>query len=1027
MIKLLRKRTFRSPGRIIICALFASFVQIIGLNAQGTRTVSGKVSDQDYKGAIPGVNVIIKGSTSGTTTDANGEFTIDVSPQDVLVFSFVGYQTLEVSVDNQTTFNIELIADITTLSEIVVVGYGEQKKVNLTGAVATVNDKDLVQRQTFQVSEALQGQVAGVTVTRNNSAPGATSTVRIRGVTTFNTNDPLVIIDGVPQGALNDVNPNDIESISVLKDAAAASIYGSRAAAGVILITTKRGKEGKTNISYNYEFGSNSPTALPEFTEAKRYQEMFNERESNDGNANRFDPATVADWDNLHASNPDLYPNTNWQDEMLSANSTRQRHSINLSGGTKSVKTNVMFNYDTEDGLYVNREYNRYTARINNDISFTDKLSATVDLNFKHVKTLLPAFDDVVAHARRYPGIYDTQYEDGRWALGKDGINPMAMLYDGGTRTAKYNKLAGRIVLDFKPIKGLSIKGVVSPALDFNKVKEFNKIVEYTDLDDPSQVLYKSRALDGLEERREEEVFITKQLLINYGHHFGNHEINALVGYEDISDTFESLSAGRDGFDINTIPYLNLGSREFIDNEGFSYEYGLNSYFGRVQYNYNEKYLFEFNLRADASSRFAPNHRTGYFPSVSAGWIISDESFMSEISWLTLLKLRASYGTVGNERVSGENSDAFKWWPFQALINFRNTLFYQNGAVVSLLSGSQTDYAVSDIEWERTKTTDVGIDASLLDSKLSFSFDYYQKRTDNILMTLDIPNYLGYVDPVTNVGEIEVKGWDFQVTWKSRVGDFNYSVSANLSDSKSTVIDVNGRQDLIDGATINREGFEFNEYYGYQSLGLFQTQDDVDNSAVTTAGVIKPGDIKYKDQNDDDIINEQDRVPLGGTLPRYIFGGNINVVYKGFDLGIFFQGVGKQTDRLNSFQVKPFDEDFGNAPAFIDGKYWSVDNTEMQNLRAKYPRLTKRAAGNNYAVSDFWLINGSYMRIKNIVLGYTIPNTVVRKAKINGVRVYISLKDYFAINRYPTGWDPEVDATSYPIMKSFTAGINVKF
>lgn len=1013
---------------LIVCF----FVQIMAVKsfAQQRISVSGKVVEQGVP--IPGVNILIKGEATGTTTDANGHYTLETRPDDVLMFSFIGYTTQEVVVGNRTTIDIEMIPDVVSLSEVVVVGYGEQKKVNLTGAVGVLEGKDLLQRQTLQVSDALQGQVAGVTVTRNNSAPGASSTVRVRGITTFNTNDPLVIIDGVPQGGLNDVNPNDIESISVLKDAAAASIYGSRAAAGVILITTKRGKEGKTSISYNYEYGSNSPTELPEFTNAKRYQEMFNEREANDGAGPRFEEAKVADWDALNASEPDLYPNTNWQDAMFSQSSSRQRHSINVTTGTKNIRTNAIFNYDTEDAIYVNRNFDRYTARVNNDVILSNKLSASIDFSYKYaVNNLPPLGDNVVPLARRYPGIYDNKYEDGRWAVGKDGINPMAMLYDGGFRKEQYNKVAGRFLLEFKPIEGLSIKGVISPSMDFNKSKQFDKVVQYTALTDPGQVSYKSRPLDKLSENREEQVFMTKQLLINYGKQFGKHDLNLLLGYEDISDKYEGLSASREGFDVNTIPYLNLGTRTYIDNSGFSYEYGLNSYFGRLQYNFNSKYLLEFNLRADASSRFSPENRVGYFPSLSAAWVMSDENFLDEVSWISLLKLRASYGTVGNERVSGNNYDAFKWWPFQALINFRNTLFYQNGVPVSVLSGSQTDYAVSDIKWETTKTIDIGLDGGLLDNRLTFSFDYYEKDTDDILMTLDIPNYLGYVDPITNVGSIHVKGWDFQATWRNQIGkDWTYSITGNISDSQSEVIDINGRKDMISGypvQTINKEGYEFNEYFGYQSLGLFQTQEDVDNSPVTTVGVIKPGDVKYKDQNGDGKINEQDKIPLGGSLPRYVYGGSVNVGYKNFDFAVVFQGVGKQTNVLNTFQVKPFDEDFGNAPQFIDGKYWSTSRSEAENADAQYPRLSRKSESNNYTVSDYWFISGAYMRIKNIMLGYTLPNAIVNRARIQNVRVYVSLRDWFTTNKYPKGWDPEVDASTYPIMKSATAGISVKF
>ncbi|MPR33057.1 SusC/RagA family TonB-linked outer membrane protein [Cytophagaceae bacterium SJW1-29] len=1005
------------------------------------RLITGTITDEKGQG-LPGVSIVLKGTQRGTTTNTDGRFQLTLpdrtdSPE-ILVFSFVGYKTQEINIGSQSNINLSLQPDDTTLDEIVVVGYGTERKVDLTGSVVSVKADQIASRQSIQLSDALQGAIPGVTVTRNNSAPGATSTIRVRGITTFNTNDPLVIIDGVPSGGINDINPNDVESISVLKDASAASIYGSRAAAGVILVTTKRGIEGKKTLSYTYEFGSSSPTALPEFTDAKRYMELFNEREANDGLGTRFNPQTVANYEQLHAENPDLYPNTNWQDVLLTQTPQRHRHNLTFSIGNKFLRTNASLNYDTEDALYVKRDFSRYTARVNNDFLFSDKLTAFLDLSFKNSVYNYPGADNTIAFSRRYPGIYDDRYEDGRWATGKDGENAAAILVDGGTRRENYNKLTGRIGLEFKPFTGFSIKGIFSPTLDFDKSKEFNKVVELSDRTDPNRILFKTRAQDKLSENRGERVLLNKQLLLTYDKTLGDHTISILAGYEDVSEKYENLAASRTGFAINSFPYLNLGSQDLVTNAGWSYAYGLNSYFGRLKYDYQNKYLVQGNIRADGSSRFAPENRWGYFPSVSVGWVVSNENFFKEVRLVNLLKIRASYGTLGNERVSGDNSDAFKWWPYQALINFRNSLFYQNGQPVSLLSDSQTDYAVTDITWETTKTSNVGVDLGLFNNRLSTTFEYYVKNTDDILMPLDIPDYLGFVDPVTNVGAIRVKGWDFQISYRDRIGKLNYSASFNLSDSKSTVIDINGRNNLTqaNGTQISREGNEFSEWYGYESPGLFLTQEDLDNSPKFTT--TKLGDVKYVDQltvdtdgdgvpdKGDGIINEFDKIPLGGSLPRYIFGGNISLNYGNFDFTTVFQGVGKQTDRLNDFQVAPFSEDYGNVPAFIDGRSWSTNNTDEQNRAAIYPRLSRTSSGNNYAVSNFWFINAAYFRIKNIALGYNVPENVASKMKLGGLRIYVSLRDYFAIHNYPKGWDPEGNAASYPVLKSFTAGISIK-
>lgn len=1004
------------------------------------RRITGKITDEKGTG-LPGVSIVVKGTQRGTTTDTEGRFQLDLPNEtgnEVLVFSFVGYRTEEVIIGTRSTIDLALQPDENALDELVVVGYGVQKRADLTGSVVTVSEKQIASRQSIQLSDALQGAMPGVTVTRNNSAPGATSSIRVRGITTFNTNDPLVIIDGVPSGGINDINPNDVESISVLKDAAAASIYGSRAAAGVILVTTKRGVEGKKSLSYTYEYGSSTPTALPEFTDARRYMELFNEREANDGLGTRFDPKIVADYERLHRENPDQYPSTNWSDVLLNQNSQRQRHNLTFSMGNKFLRTNASLNYDTEDAIYVNRDFNRYTARVNNDFLFSDKLTAFLDLSYQNSVYNYPAYDDVVGQSRRFPGIYDDRYEDGRWALGKDGENPAASLIDGGTRRESYNKLTARIGMEFKPFAGFSIRGLFSPTLDFDKSKEFEKVVELSDLNDPGRILFVTRAQDRLSENRGERVLLNKQLLLTYDKAFGNHSIGLLAGYEDVSEKYENLAASRTGFAINDFPYLDLGSQDLVTNSGWSYAYGLNSYFGRLKYDYKNKYLMQANVRADGSSRFAPERRWGYFPSVSVGWVLSNESFFADVRNVNLLKLRASYGTLGNERVSGDNDNAFKWWPYQSLINFSNSLFYKNGQPISLLSGSQTDYAVNDITWETTRTANVGVDLGLFNNRLNTTFEYYVKNTSDILMLLDIPDYLGYNDPVTNVGAIRVKGWDFQVTYRDRIGKLNYSASFNLSDSKSKVIDINGRNNLTssNGTLISREGFQFNEWYGYQSPGLFLTQEDLDNNPKLNTNKI--GDVRYVDQltvdsdgdgifdAGDGIINEFDKVPLGESLPRYIFGGNISLNYGNFDFTTVFQGVGKQADRLNDFQVAPFSQDFGNVPTFIDGRSWSVNNTDAQNRAAIYPRLSRTSSGSNYGVSDFWLINAAYFRIKNIALGYNVPESIAGKAKLSGLRLYVSLRDYFSIHRYPKGWDPEGDAGSYPVMKSFTAGISIK-
>lgn len=1008
-------------------------------------TVQGTVKD-DAGQSLPGVNVLEKGTTNGTVTDPGGRFSLGVEgPNSVLVFSFIGYQTQEVPVGTQSEFDITLASDVKALDEVVIVGYGTEQKKDLTGAVSSVKAEDIERRQSLQVSDALQGMMPGVTVTRNNSAPGATSSIRVRGITTFNVNDPLVIVDGVPGLSINDINPSDIESISVLKDAASAAIYGSRASTGVILITTKRAEEGISSVQYNYEFGSTEPTFLPEYVSAKRYQEMYNERVMNDGQAAVFDPDQVANWESLHASDPDLYPDTDWQKAMLNQSSNRQRHDLSFSVGTKAVKSQASLGYAYEDGLYVHNNWERYTARVNNDFRISEVLSGVFDIAFKNTNTTDPASGSPVALARRYPGVYDNIIDRGEfagnWALGKNGINPMAALYENGVDKNKYHQLTGRIGLVFEPLEGLSFRATVSPVYDFNKGQRFQK---RSSLYDPVTGVSPFVTANNIEltESRMEVLNLTKQLLADYSKLVGDHNFSILAGYEDLTINGQFIRNTIRDFVIDRFPTLSLGDQSTLtigdpQSGAYTWPYALQSYFGRVKYSFRDRYLIQINYRADGTSRFSEDNRWGYFPSVSAGWNIAEEAFMPRTNVLTQLKLRASAGSLGNQSISGSDYQSFKWFPYQSLIEFRNAYFYQGNQVVPVTSGSQTNFAVENIVWETTKTFGIGLDMAFLNDRLIFTGDYFTKRTNDILMDFQIPAYLGFELPKNNVGEIKVNGWEFQLGWRDNLGQLTYSASVNLSDSRSEVVDINDRKDFISGNTISIEGREFFEWYGYETDGLFQTQEDVDNSPKR-GNIGAPGDIKFVDQltvdtngdgvadAGDGVINEADRVPLGGSLPRYVFGGNVSAAFKGFDFSLVFQGVGKQNDFLTDLQVRPFSEDFGNVQAHVDGRYWSPSNTAEANRAAEYPRLSRSSENNNYIFSDYWRVNGSYFRVKNIILGYTVPAAFTSKVKLKGARVYVSLRDFFSIHGYPTGWDPEVDATSYPVTKSILAGIHVK-
>lgn len=1003
------------------------------LSAQN-GVVSGVVTDENGEPLI-GAGVLIKGTSIGEVTDVNGQFKLKVAPDAILEVSFLGFETQYVQVASRSKIEISLKSD-NVLEETVVIGYGTVKKKDLTGAVAAINGENLAAKKTTTLSTALQGTMSGVLVQRNGNAPGsAASSIRVRGITTIDNSNPLIIVDGVQCSDIDYVNSNDVQSVSVLKDAAAASIYGAKAAAGVILITTKRGEAANISLSYGGEVGWEIPTTQPEMVGVTRFLEMSNELLYNDNNAAGFFQLYTADqvknWVEYNKTDPNNYPITNWRELILKDNALRHSHNVSVSGGNKSVRTKASITYDDVDGLYGNRQFQRWMLRTNNDFTIIkDMLSASLDINIRRGKNTRPIYDPFDT-MRKMPAVYAATWADGRYAEGKSGSNPYALVNEGGTYRAWSTQLGGKASLDLTPVKGLKLSAVVSPFINYTKSKQFKNACGYTLADDPDTQggwfdSGTTWATNSLSENRNDSYTITSQLLANYNGTFGKHSIGALVGYENYVMRSETLGAARDQYELTGYPYLNIGPVDYQTNSGNGTEYTSNSVFGRVTYDYAGRYLFQANVRHDGSSRFAKKYRWGTFPSFSAGWVMSEERWMQAAKpWLSFLKFRASWGKLGNERIGDS------YFPYMALMNFNNALFYKDGETVSDKTAAQKALAVEDITWETTTSTDLGVDLGFFRNRLNVNFDWYWKNTDDMLLSIEIPYFMGYNSPKTNAGKMATKGFDLEIGWNDRVGDFSYSVSANLSDFTSKIVSLNN-SDIISGGKIQREGGYFNEFYGYICDGIYQTQEEVDNSARLN-GSVTVGDLKYRDISGPDgvpdgkISAEYDRVPLGNSLPRFQYGGRLNCSWKGLDFSLVLQGIGKQNSYLSAAYVQPLRDNYGNIPSIIEGKYWSPFNTVEENANAKYPRLSKVSKDNNYATSSFWMFNGAYLRLKNITLGYTLPEKWTTKAKMNRVRVYVSANDLFCLSRYPKGWDPEMGTSAYPITTSVLMGLSVKF
>ncbi|WEK35516.1 MAG: TonB-dependent receptor [Candidatus Pseudobacter hemicellulosilyticus] len=1019
--------------------MLLSLLLVIGLSAVAQKAVmKGTVLDDDDN---PLENVTVEarlaGDTTGlvTRTDDKGLFVFNNLKADRKYdfrFSSVGFEGyrigsfLVVGGDNNSLL-VRLKEQMKLLEDVVVMGYGTARKKDLTGAIGTVQGEELLERQTTQISSALQGILPGVTVTRSSSAPGAGATVRVRGITSMRNNGPLIIVDGVPVNSINDINPNDVENISVLKDAASASIYGARAAAGVVLITTKRGKGGKISIEYNYNHARDYASDMPDYADAVTYMKIVNEREWNQSGAvagaNEFsiyDEELINNYWALNKQNPDQYPNTDWVGLILKNNVPRQNHQLSFSkGGTR-----VSVAYDNVDGLFKNNlDWKRYMIRANNSINFAKWLEATVDIQLRATDAINPVFSP--SNQMRYAApVYAGLYSDGRMAGGKDGTNPYGLMMEGGrVKTSNY-LFNGKFALNLKPIKDVTVTGVFAPIYNFEKAKSFSNRVPYYAQWDETEV---SGYLEGsnnqnLVEDRNDNHSYTTQVFANYNKSFGGHNLNLMAGYEGYYYFYESVMASRNQFALPYYPYLTAGPGDLKDNDGDAYENAYKSAFGRIMYNWKSKYLFQLNVRRDGSSRFHQDHRWGTFPSMSAGWVVSEESFVkNNLPFISSLKLRGSWGQLGDERIGN--------YTYQSYIEFNNPTLYVGSTPSAVQGASAYQYAIKNNTWETTTTTNIGIDLGLFNDRLHVTGDYYRKNTKDMLIQVNIPLFMGYTDPYQNVGEMQTKGWDLNLGWQDKIGELSYGVNVNVFDYKSVMGYIrNTQQDNKSDWTLVREGDEYLSYYGYLSDGIYQVGDEL---GATTSSVVGPGDVRYKDISGPDgkpdgIINDYDRVALGGSLPRFNFGGRLNLEYKGFDFMLIFQGVGKTNSIMTTQMSQPVRGDWYNVPQIIVGNYWSHYNTEEQNRKVSYPRIMRDANANNYAASDFWLFDGSYFRIKNISLGYTLPQNTISRLHLNNVRFYVSLQDFFTRSKFPKGWDPEVSSTGYPITKSVLFGVNVK-
>jgi len=979
------------------------------------RNITGNVTDEKGEG-MPGVSVLIKGTQKGTVTDIDGKFSMELPDGPVvLVVSFVGYNSQEVEVLNQSGVNVNLQPENKYLEEVVVVGYGTQKKVNLTGSVSVINSEDLVKRPVGQTSSALQGAVPGLTVTQSSGQPGRDGgTMRIRGIGTTGDSNPLVIVDGV-ESNINNIDPNEIESVSVLKDASSAAIYGSRAANGVILITTKRGSAKGFSVNYNMYAGWQSATDKPDIVNGLDHMNLINEAYTNTGRSPLYSEQMLQEYTAGRATDPDRFPDTDWQKLSMTENGFMQSHYVGVTGGTDRVKVLGSLSYLDQNGVIPNTNFKRYNLRINTDAKITDKLSTSMDIFLRRTDLTEPSSGTgyIFHWMRRIPANQAGVLSTGQYGEGWNGDHPLARAKDGGLNRENAVSSIINLNLKYQPVSWLTANLFYSPKFNLPHTKSFSNTIQTYRWDGSASYAIPSR--NSMEERMSREWYNNLRATVAVDKMVGDgHKFDVLAGFQQEDQRDNWISAYREVFLLPDYQEINSGNRANERTGGSAEHWSLRSFFGRVNYNYKEKYLFEANARYDGSSRFAKGNKYAVFPSFSAGWRIIEEPFMKDLSSaITDLKLRASWGKLGNQNlVDGRNPILY---PFAAFVGIGNSNYAFDNQIYT--GSALNEMANPNIKWETTTVSNVGVDLNLW-SKLNFSFEYYQRRTTDILLRLDIPKIIGLTAPYQNAGIVENKGWDMSVAYRNRAGDFNYSVAANISDVKNKVVDMRGV--LRTDRQVNNEGHPIGSFYGYIADGFFQSQAEVDAHA-TQFGNVAAGDIRYKDLNNDGVINNFDQQVIGSPIPRFTYSSNIDLDYKGISLSFFLQGVGKADGYLAGHGIMPFFE--GSTIQEYQRDSWRPDNTG-----AEFPRLAFNES-NNIQNSSFWLKNASYLRLKNVQLGYRFPQSML-KDKIQSLRIYTSGQNLFTMDKFWPGFDVEApvgNAGFYPQMKVYTIGLDVRF
>jgi len=1007
--------------------------------SQQTKKVSGKVTDNTHS-PLPGVSVLIKGTTNGTITDSNGNYSISNIPENAsLQFSFIGMKMQEIKVGKQTTVNVVLSDETVGIDEVVVIGYGTTQKKNLTGAVDQVSSSLIEDRPVSNTMQALQGAAANLTIQQKSMNPNDNSmNINIRGVSTMNNNDPLVVIDGIitEVESLNKMNPNDIDNISVLKDAGSAAIYGSRSSNGVILVTTKKGnKSGKPTVRVNSMVGMQDADVL--YSPVKGYENAIlkNQALINGGSSPIYTPEQIRDFQ--------THGDGEWFLDGILRTALQQNYSASISGGNQNSTYMVSAGYYNQESNFVgNYGAERYNFRTNLVNEYGKlKISALMAYNRGIQNAPNSSSGTLIVDGGRIPNYYTYKMKaaNGHYLINDvlSEFNPLGVLEAGGFQKKDEDNFIGSLNAELKLTKGLTAKGIIGLDLSANHRFIRGLEVPFYASETATKPNSYANSTRNTEDYNEKKYILNTQFMLDYNRTFNEaHQVSGLLGFSNESYTRQANEIKKKYTDRDlglpeSATEIDPGS---YNTPAQTQERSIYSLFGRTGYSYRNKYYGEFSFRYDGSSKFAEDYRWGFFPSLSAGWRLTEENFMSSYKEkFGDLKIRGSYGVLGNQNV-----DDYSY--FTTYTVYTNTYGFNNGAV----SGTGFSFGNKELQWEKSANLNIGVDATFLNNKLFISADYFNKVTSQILLTPVVPTVFGGAVAKENAGEMKNQGWEVTIGYRAKTGSFKHNVNLNIADSKNKVVDFGGNEQINSGdqmLKIIREGEALGSYYGYQTDGYFNNYEEIANSALPVGATVQPGDVRYKNLNNDDVIDEKDRKVLGNAFPRYTFGLNYEISWKGFDFSMLIQGVGKRDMFLRGELVEPFHSNYSYVMYTHQLDFWTPVNTD-----ARWPRLSAPGSAsntNNYQKSsDIYIFNAAYLRLKNIQIGYTVPREISSRIGLQKIRASVNAQNLFTLtknsfvdpestefgsNMGGTGGMGANSGRNYPTLKYYGFGLDLEF